>query len=110
MSSYDENGNGAMWRKTYAAMGTECELCGETIDRCTGGKLYEYNGGIYCRTCLLADVFKYKGVGYCENCTDARFRHLCVKTAVYPVGGRDLCEWCAMETIKRVIDENDPQD
>lgn len=112
MSSFDERGRGINWHPTAAAAGVACELCDTPISKTPEGKLYEYNGGIYCRTCLLADVFKYKGVGYCENCTggtDARSKYF-VKTAVYPVGGRELCEACTLETITRVIDENDPQD
>lgn len=110
MSSFDERGRGINWHPTAAAAGVACELCDTPINKTPEGKMYEYNGGIYCRTCLLADVFKYKGVGYCEQCTDASYRGLFVQTAVYPVGGRDLCATCALASITRVIDENDPQD
>ena len=114
MSSYDENGRGAMWRKTYAAMGTECESCGETIDRCTGGKLYDFDGELFCYECLFNEIFgKYKTVGYCDNCTagysDEDKAKNFVKTNIYPVGGRALCPECIVaDGLVTEIDEDDP--
>ena len=114
MSSYDETGRGAMWRPTHGANGTECEACGETIDRCEGGKLYNYADTLLCLPCLQETFAKYESVDYCDNCTrntpeadKARYFNKC---KVYPWGGESLCMECIINEHLQSIDEKDPID
>lgn len=58
MSSYDENGNGAHWRKTNAEAGVICDSCMCNIAECEGGRLYQYNGSWCCRECTIENMLE----------------------------------------------------
>lgn len=111
MSCYDEDGKGGNYTLTNSAAGISCDYCDTNIGCTANDTLYEYNGELYCRECLLKNTLG--SMGYCSDCASG-FNpedisdHFVVDRLYLNESGDYVCEECLINGLRRIIKAEDP--